>query len=57
MFFLAKTTALLSWVQAVIILQSIPSKQRSPKISMALGKLYHQNGMERPAIAAYRWKE
>ena len=42
-------------LKAVNILQSIPAKQRSAKISLALGKLYHQNGMERPAIAAYRY--
>jgi len=40
--------------QAINILQSIISKNRTAKVSMALGRLYHQNGMERPAIAAYR---
>jgi len=40
--------------QAVNVLQSILAKQRTVKVSMALGQLYHQMGMERPAIAAYR---
>jgi anaphase-promoting complex subunit 7 len=40
--------------QAVNVLQSIVAKQRTPKVSMALGKLYQQIGMERPAAAAYR---
>lgn len=40
--------------QAVNVLQSIAAKQRTVKVSMALGQLYHQMGMERPAIAAYR---
>jgi len=40
--------------QAVNILQSIVAKQRTAKVSMALGKLYQQIGMERPAVAAYR---
>jgi len=40
--------------QAINILQSIVAKNRSPMVSMALGRLYHQAGMERPAIAAYR---
>jgi len=40
--------------QALTILQSIIAKQRTPKVNEALGRLYHQQGMERPAIAAYR---
>jgi len=40
--------------QALSILQSVIAKQRTPKINEALGRLYHQQGMERPAIAAYR---
>jgi len=40
--------------QAVNVLQSIVAKQRTAKVSMALGKLYQQIGMERPAVAAYR---
>ena len=40
--------------QAVNVLQAIPAKQRAPRVSMALGKLYQQIGMERPAVAAYR---
>jgi len=40
--------------QAINILQSIVAKNRTARVSMALGRLYHQNGMERPAIAAYR---
>jgi len=40
--------------QAVNILQSVIAKNRTARVSMALGKLYHQAGMERPAVAAYR---
>ena len=39
---------------AVNVLQSIVAKQRPVKVSMALGRLYQQIGMERPAVAAYR---
>ncbi|CAB4056281.1 unnamed protein product [Lepeophtheirus salmonis] len=35
-------------------LQSIPAKQRSPRVNMALGQLYYHAGMERPAIACYK---
>ncbi|KAG8226887.1 hypothetical protein J437_LFUL005646, partial [Ladona fulva] len=40
--------------QAIGVLQTIPGKQRSPKINMALAKLYHQEGMERSAVSAYK---
>lgn len=40
--------------EAVNALQSIPAKQRSPKCNMALGKLYRQVGMERPAVSCLR---
>lgn len=40
--------------QAINTLQSIPGKQRNPKINMALAKLYQQGGMERSAITAYK---
>lgn len=40
--------------QAIDVLQSIPGKQRNAKINMALAKLYHQSGMERSAITAYK---
>ena len=40
--------------QAINILQSIVAKNRTGRVSMALGRLYHQNGMERLAIATYR---
>ena len=33
--------------QAINILQSISSKNRTAKINMALGRLYHQNGMDK----------
>lgn len=39
---------------AVDILQSIQARLRTPKINMALGNLYLENGMERPAIAAFK---
>ena len=40
--------------QAINILQSIVTKNRTAKVNMALAKLYHAANMERPAIAAYR---
>jgi len=40
--------------QAINILQSIVAKSRTPKVNMALAKLYHAANMERPAMAAYR---
>ena len=39
---------------AVDILQSIPGKQRTPKVYQALGKVYQQAGMERPAVTCFR---
>nr|CAD7449488.1 unnamed protein product [Timema bartmani]CAD7460693.1 unnamed protein product [Timema tahoe] len=40
--------------QAIMVLQSIPCKQRNAKINMALGKLYQQAGMERSAITCFK---
>ncbi|XP_067010812.1 anaphase-promoting complex subunit 7 [Anabrus simplex] len=40
--------------QAIVVLQSIPGKQRNAKINMALAKLYQQGGMERSAITSYK---
>ncbi|XP_071448607.1 anaphase-promoting complex subunit 7, partial [Hetaerina americana] len=40
--------------QAIGVLQTIPGKQRTAKINMALAKLYHQGGLERSAITAYK---
>ncbi|UYV80038.1 ANAPC7 [Cordylochernes scorpioides] len=40
--------------QAIAILEAVASKQRTPKINMALAKLYHMNGMERAAITSYK---
>jgi len=40
--------------QAVTVLQSIPAKQRNSKCNMALGTLYQQAEMERPAIACFK---
>ncbi|XP_067123755.1 anaphase-promoting complex subunit 7 isoform X1 [Centruroides vittatus] len=40
--------------QSIGVLESIPGKQRTPKINMALAKLYHQSGMERSAITGYK---
>lgn len=40
--------------QAISTLQSIAAKQRTPKMNMALAKLYHQSGLERSAITAYK---
>ncbi len=39
---------------AVNTLQCIPAKQRTPKCNLALGKLYQQAEMERPAIGCFR---
>ena len=41
-------------VQALLVLQGIPAKLRSVKVNMALGKLYVMNGLERPAISAFK---
>ncbi|KAG0416350.1 hypothetical protein HPB47_006485 [Ixodes persulcatus] len=40
--------------QAITALESIPGKQRSARVNMALGQLYQQNGNERSAITCYR---
>ena len=40
--------------QAISTLQSIAARQRTVKINMALAKLYHQAGMERSAMTAYK---
>ncbi|KAF0311903.1 Anaphase-promoting complex subunit 7 [Amphibalanus amphitrite] len=40
--------------QATGILESIPAKQRTVKVNMALGRLYQLCGTERPAITAYK---
>ncbi|CAL4082270.1 unnamed protein product [Meganyctiphanes norvegica] len=40
--------------QALTILESVPQRHRSAKVNMALGRLYQQAGMERPAITAYK---
>ena len=36
------------------MLQSIPAKQRTARINMALGKLYLENGMERAAVTSFK---
>jgi anaphase-promoting complex subunit 7 len=46
--------ALKQSVQALLVLQGIPAKLRSVKVNMALGKLYVMNGLERPAISAFK---
>ncbi|XP_075542666.1 anaphase-promoting complex subunit 7 [Dermacentor variabilis] len=40
--------------QAISALESIPGKQRSSRVNMALGQLYQQSGNERSAITCYR---
>ncbi|KAK6641543.1 hypothetical protein RUM44_013255 [Polyplax serrata] len=40
--------------EAVTVLETIPGKQRSPKVNMALGKLYHLGGMERSSVYAFK---
>ncbi|XP_076364183.1 anaphase-promoting complex subunit 7 isoform X2 [Tachypleus tridentatus] len=40
--------------EAISILESIPGRQRTARINMALAKLYYQNGMERSAITSYK---
>lgn len=40
--------------QAIAVLETIPGKQRTSKVNMALAKLYHQSGMERSAVTGYR---
>ena len=39
---------------AADILQSIPAKQRTPKVYQALGRVYQQAGMERPAVTCFK---
>lgn len=39
---------------ALQVLQSIPGKQRTPKVNMALAKMCQEQGMERTAITAYK---
>ncbi|XP_003392861.1 anaphase-promoting complex subunit 7 [Bombus terrestris] len=40
--------------EALQVLQSIPGKQRTPKVNMALAKMFHEQGMERSAITTYK---
>ncbi|XP_011497425.1 PREDICTED: anaphase-promoting complex subunit 7 [Ceratosolen solmsi marchali] len=40
--------------EALQVLQSIPGKQRTPKINMALAKMFQEHDMERSAIATYK---
>ncbi|XP_034945414.1 anaphase-promoting complex subunit 7 isoform X2 [Chelonus insularis] len=40
--------------EALQVLQSIPGKQRTAKINMALAKIFHEQGMERSAITTYK---
>ncbi|KAF4514154.1 UNVERIFIED_CONTAM: hypothetical protein B566_EDAN019255 [Ephemera danica] len=39
---------------AIAALESVPAKQRSARINMALGHLYRSAGLERSAITAYK---
>ncbi|KAI8491823.1 Anaphase promoting complex subunit 7 [Branchiostoma belcheri] len=39
---------------AMSILESVPAKQRTAKVNMALGKLYQKAGMERSAISCFK---
>lgn len=39
---------------AIMILQSISSKQRTAKVNMMLGRLLHNNGHERTAVGTYK---
>nr|CAB3221523.1 anaphase-promoting complex subunit 7 [Phallusia mammillata] len=39
---------------ALAILESIPQKQRPPKVSLGLAKLYQKREMDRPAITCYK---
>ncbi|CAD6216130.1 GSCOCG00004346001-RA-CDS [Cotesia congregata] len=41
-------------LEALQILQSIPGKQRTAKVNMALAKIFHDQGMERSAITTYK---
>lgn len=40
--------------KAIEVLHSISARARTPKINMALGNLYRDSGMERPAISCYK---
>ncbi|KAJ8678097.1 hypothetical protein QAD02_013884 [Eretmocerus hayati] len=40
--------------EALQVLQGVPAKQRTPKINMALAKMFQEQGMERSAIATYK---
>lgn len=40
--------------KAIDILQSISARARPPKVNMALGNMYRDSGMERPAISCYK---
>ncbi|XP_070158690.1 anaphase-promoting complex subunit 7 isoform X2 [Polyergus mexicanus] len=40
--------------EALQVLQSIPGKQRTAKVNMALAKMFYEQGMERSAITTYK---
>ncbi|XP_066583882.1 anaphase-promoting complex subunit 7 [Prorops nasuta] len=40
--------------EALQVLQSIPGKQRTAKVNMALAKMFQEQGMERSAITTYK---
>ncbi|KAF3427113.1 hypothetical protein E2986_09095 [Frieseomelitta varia] len=40
--------------EALQVLQSIPGKQRTPKVNMVLAKMFQEQGMERSAITTYK---
>nr|XP_012147821.1 PREDICTED: anaphase-promoting complex subunit 7 isoform X3 [Megachile rotundata] len=40
--------------EAFQVLQNIPGKQRTPKVNMALAKMFQEQGMERSAITTYK---
>ncbi|KAG7188915.1 hypothetical protein KM043_008516 [Ampulex compressa] len=40
--------------EALQVLQSIPGKQRTSKVNMALAKMFQEQGMERSAITTYK---
>lgn len=39
---------------AIAILQSLSSKQKSPKVNMMLSRLLHHHGIDRSSISAYK---
>ncbi|XP_033646823.1 anaphase-promoting complex subunit 7-like [Asterias rubens] len=43
-----------NYKEAIAVLQSIPAKQRKPKVNMALAKLYQRIGSERPAVTCFK---